>query len=366
MNLKIKIAASILLGAVMLWAGCKKDLPPVPPVVIPQDDTPYVLDYGDMPEPDIADDNELTVAKVQLGRMLFYETNLSLDGSMSCSSCHIQANGFSDPDRFSLGVDQLPGKRQAMAVFNLAWNTNEFFWDGRAHLLRDQSLLPIQDPLEMKEELASVVAKLEVQQQYRDQFSRAFGSEEVTALKISLALEQFMNSIVSVNSKYDQFLAGEVTLSASEERGRELFFAEYNPFFPAVSGADCQHCHSGKNFENDKYLNNGLDSEADWTDLGRYDVTGDPDDRAKFKVTSLRNIEVTAPYMHDGRFATLEEVVDHYNSGIKASSTLDITLENTRATGLMLTAQDKIDLIAFLKTFTDTELLTDPKYASPF
>ena len=115
-----------------------------------------------------------------------------------------------------------------------------------------------------------------------------------------------------------------------------------------------------------KYLNNGLDNEADWTDMGRYDVTNDPNDRAKFKVPSLRNVEVTHPYMHDGRFSTLEEVVDHYNSGIKASSTLDITLENTRATGLMLSAQDKADLVAFLKTFTDDVLLTDPKYASPF
>jgi cytochrome c peroxidase len=366
MNSRITIAVAILFGAVMLWAGCENDSPPLPPEPIPYDGTPYNLTYGDMPAPDIADDNELTVAKVQLGRMLFYETSLSLDGSMSCSSCHLQANAFSDPDRFSIGVDQLPGKRQAMAVFNLAWNTNEFFWDGRAHLLRDQSLLPIEDPLEMKESLASVVAKLKVQQKYLDQFSRAFGSEEITSLKMSLALENFMNSIVSVNSKYDQFLAGDATLSTSEERGRELFFAEYNPFFPAVSGADCQHCHSGKNFENDKYLNNGLDAEADWTDLGRFDVTGNSDDRAKFKVPSLRNVEVTPPYMHDGRFSTLEEVVEHYNSGIKASSTLDITLENTRASGLMLTAQDKVDLIAFLKTFTDEDLLTEPKYASPF
>lgn len=366
MKNRITLAVTVLVTIAMLWTGCKEDPPVITPEVVSHDTTAYILDYGNLPEPDIADDNELTVAKVQLGRMLFYEPSLSQDGSMSCSSCHIQENAFSDPERFSIGVDQLPGKRQAMAVFNLAWNTNEFFWDGRAHLLRDQALLPIQDPLEMKEELSDVIAKIKVKKEYRDQFSRAFGSEEVTSVKISLALEQFMNSIVSVDSKYDQYLAGQLSLTASEERGRELFFAEYNPFFPAVSGADCQHCHSGKNFENDQYMNNGLDSKSDWTDLGRYDVTANADDKAKFKVPSLRNVEVTAPYMHDGRFSTLEEVVDHYNSGLQASSTLDITLENTRATGLMLTAQDKTDLVAFLKTLTDTQLLTDPKYATPF
>lgn len=354
------------LGLLLLgFVGCQKDDPPVE-APIEQDLTPYALDIGDFPEPDIADDNELTLAKVQLGRMLFYENKLSLDGSMSCSSCHEQANAFTDTTRFSLGVDNLPGNRQAMAIFNMAWNTNEFFWDGRSHLLRDQALLPIQDPLELKESLDNVVQKLSGEQDYKDQFMRAFGSEEINSVKIALALEQFMNSIVSVESKYDRYLRGEISLSNSEERGRELFFAEFNPFFPQVSGADCQHCHSGKNFENDEYMNNGLDAEADFTDLGRFEVTGDPADRAKFKVPSLRNIELTPPYMHDGRFATLEEVVEHYDSGLHGSPTLDITLENTRPTGLMLSEQDKTDLVAFLKTFTDEQLMTDPRYSSPF
>ena len=363
--MKKLITLFILLVAFAVW-GCKKDDPPVVPDPIEQDLTPYQLDYGDLPEPDIADDNELTAATVELGRMLFYEPMLSADGSMSCSSCHAQENAFSDTARFSLGVDNLPGQRQAMAIFNMAWNTNEFFWDGRAHLLRDQALLPIQDPLELNETLENVEFKLSQDQRYLDQFTRAFGSNEITSEKVSLALEQFMNSIVSSESKYDRYLRGEVSLTASEDRGRELFFAEYNPFFPQYSGADCQHCHSGKNFENDDYMNNGLDEDADFTDLGRYDVTEDPNDKAKFKVPSLRNIELTPPYMHDGRFATLEEVVEHYDSGIHPSSTLDITLENTRATGLMLTEQDKEDLVAFLKTFTDEVMVSDPRYSSPF
>jgi cytochrome c peroxidase len=175
-----------------------------------------------------------------------------------------------------------------------------------------------------------------------------------------------MNSIVSYQSKYDKFVAGEATLTESEERGRELYFAEYNPFFPELSGADCQHCHGGDNFENDQYMNNGLDSDINFDDFGREKATNDPADRAKFKVPSLRNIEVTAPYMHDGRFATLEEVVDHYNEGIQNSSTVDPTVENTRQTGLMLSDQDKKDLVNFLKTLTDEVYLTNESYKSPF
>ena len=160
--------------------------------------------------------------------------------------------------------------------------------------------------------------------------------------------------------------AGEITLNESEERGRQLFFAEYNPFFPDESGADCAHCHGGINFENDQYMNNGLDTDADFTDIGREEVTGLESDRAKFKVPSLRNVAVTPPYMHDGRFSTLEEVVAHYNSGIQSSSTVDPAILNTQSTGLLLTEQDKIDLINFLKTFTDEVFLSNPAYDTPF
>lgn len=331
-----------------------------------KDETPYVLAYGDMPAPNLPSDNVLTAQGVQLGRMLFYEPMLSKDGSQSCASCHVQQDGFSDKRRFSLGVENLPGKRQAMPVFNLAWHENEFFWDGRATLLRDQALLPIQDPLEMNETLENVIAKLSDTKDYRRQFALAFGSTEVTAQKIALALEQFMLSIVSFNSKYDKYLAGEVQLTKSEERGRALFFTEFNPFFPDQSGADCAHCHGGRNFENDDYMNNGLDTDADMTDIGREAVTNDPNDRGKFKVPTLRNIALTAPYMHDGRFQTLGGVIDHYNSGIKTSATADHTVMNTQNTGLMLTAQDKQDLINFLRTLTDNSFLNNDAYASPF
>lgn len=357
------IASAVVIGAVI---ACGKEADVAEPT--PEyDNTPYVLDTRGITPPVIAADNPLTKQGVKLGRMLFYSKLLSKNNTQSCASCHVQANGFSDTNTFSIGVEGLPGHRQAMAAVNMAWNTNEFFWDGRAHLLRTQSIMPIQDPLEMNQSLDTTVDKLSASAAFRNQFIRAFGSAEITPLKISLALEQFMNSIISVNSKYDQFLRGEATLTAAEERGRKLFFTEFNPGFPDSSGADCAHCHGGRNFENDQYMNNGLDPDGGFLDNGRENVTQDPNDRGKFKVTSLRNIEKTPPYMHDGRFATLEEVVEHYNTGLVYSSTLDPALIYPQSMGgLQLSAQDVDDLVAFLKTLTDQDLLTNPAYADPF
>lgn len=354
---------SALLTTVLVIVACQPDEPTIP---IEQDTTPYVLDYGPLPQPQLPADNAMTIQGVKLGKMLFFENMLSLDGTQSCASCHRQPDGFSDSTKFSIGVEGLPGKRQAMPIFNMAWHTNEFFWDGRANLLRDQALLPIQDPLEMNETLENVISKLSESQMYKDQFARTFGSEEITSDKMALAMEQFMLSIVSYNSKFDRYKAGLEALTASEARGLELYEMEYNQFFPDQSGADCAHCHGGANFENDRYMNNGLDEDADIVDIGREEVTNNPRDRGKFKVPSLRNIAVTAPYMHDGRFKTLEEVIDHYNEGIKVSATADPTVLNTRGTGLMLSDQDKTDLINFLKTLTDDTFLTNPEYASPF
>ena len=358
------IVCCTLVGLLFVIQSCDKSDDTATEVVY--DDTPYLLNRVGFPDPSIPEDNPLTVAGVRLGRMLFYEKDLSKDGSLSCAGCHKQEDAFDDTRRFSEGVNGEEGKRQAMAIFNMAWNDNEFFWDGRAHLLRDQALMPIQDELEMDESLDNVVAKLSATKRYRDQFVRAFGTDEVNEEKIGLALEQFMHSIVSNDSKYDQHLAGTSTLTDSEERGRSLFFAEYNPFFPEESGADCAHCHSGLNFENDAYMNNGLDNESDFSDLGRYEVSNNDFDKAKFKVTSLRNIALTPPYMHDGRFETLEEVIEHYNSGVKSSPTVNPAIENTKHTGLMLTEQDKADLLAFLKTLTDETLLNNSEYSNPF
>ena len=298
--------------------------------------------------------------------MLFYEKTLSKDGSMSCADCHIQQDMFSDIRQFSIGVDDLPGKRQAMALFNLAWHRHGMFWDGRSASLRDQALKPIQDPLEMNETLENVVAKLESQKTYKEQFIRAFGDDTITAERIGLAIEQFEVTLISNNSKFDKFQRGEVQLTDSEERGRVLFFQEVDPFL-GQKGGECFHCHGGFNFTNDQFMNNGLDAENDFTDLGRFEVTNDPMDRAKFKVPSLRNIELTAPYMHDGRFATLDEVVEHYNTQVKNSSTVDeVLFHSLEPGGLQLTQQEKQDIIAFLKTLTDHTFRVTEQFSSPF
>ena len=349
-----------ILSLVMI-ESCKPD-----PIIEPEVNKPYTLDYGIFPTPQIATDNPLTEQGVKLGRMLFYEKALSSNNQISCASCHNQKTAFSDTAKFSIGVLGLPGGRQAMSIFNMAWNSNEFFWDGRAHLLRDQSLMPIQDSLEMHETLPSVIAKLQASELYMEQFRKAFGTRTVTSELMSKAMEQFMNSIVSYRSKYDDYLAGSATLTATEERGRFLFFTEYNPAFPNASGADCQHCHGGSNFENDKYMNNGLDTDANMKDIGRQKVTNNSSDKASFKVPSLRNVELTFPYMHDGRFKTLEEVVNHYDL-VTNSSTLDASFQQQLPNGgLKLNTSDKAALVAFLKTLTDHKLTNDSRFASPF
>jgi cytochrome c peroxidase len=362
---KMKMNKYVVIVVAGLFIFSCKDEVKTTPTAEGIDTTPYTLVYGDFPAPNIAVDNKLTIEGVKLGRMLFYEKMLSSDNTLSCAGCHNQNTAFSDTSRFSIGVKNLPGKRQAMGVFNLAWNTNEFFWDGRSHLLRDQSLMPIQDELEMNETLPNVVGKLQNSALYTAQFNKAFGTTTVTSELMSKAMEQFMNSIVSNQSKYDKFLAGKTTLTKEEGRGRFLFFTEYNPAFPNASGADCRHCHSGFNFENDQYMNNGLDADGNFADIGREAVTKRGSDKGRFKVPSLRNVALTFPYMHDGRFATLEEVVEHYNL-VTNSATLDPSFKQQLPEGLKLTKEDKSALVAFLKTLTDEDLMTNKAYSNPF
>ncbi|MBK7604064.1 MAG: cytochrome-c peroxidase [Saprospiraceae bacterium] len=356
---KLKISVWIFILITITFYNCGSD-----ELTVKYDPVPYVIEYPDnFDAPVLPGDNALTIEGVKLGKMLFYDKLLAKDGSISCASCHVQANGVSDENQFSKGVEGLFGNRQAMPIFNLAWHNNGFFWDGRAATLRAQSLMPIQDPLEMNESLENMVKKLSNSKQYTDQFIRAFGTSEISSHKVSLALEQFMMTIVSFDSKFDQFQKGLVQLSESEERGRKLFFTEFNPFFPELSGADCQHCHSGPNFENGEFMNNGLDSDEQFMDFGREKVTLSAADRATFKDPSLRNVALTAPYMHDGRFKTLEEVIDHYNTGVKMSSTVSPLIVPTITNGLMLSPQEKSDLIDFLKTLNDPSYLNNKAYA---
>ncbi|MCB1208001.1 MAG: c-type cytochrome [Verrucomicrobiales bacterium] len=292
-------------------------------------------------------DNPLTAAGVALGQQLFSDTRLSINNTQSCASCHIATAGMADPRRVSIGAEGQAGTRNAMPLFNLAWKPS-FFWDGRAPTLRDQVLRPIQDPTEMHETLDHVVTKLA---DLGPEFEKAFGSQEITAARIARALEQFLLTQIAATSRLDRTVTHGEKLTDQEQRGYQLFFTESDPR-RGIQGADCFHCHGGAHFTNHQFLNNGLDAE--FADAGRFKVTGNESDQGKFMVPSLRNVALTAPYMHDGRFTTLEEVIDHYDHGLKSSATLDPNLaKHIPQGGLRLSPEDKSALIAFLKTLTD-------------
>ncbi len=359
------------LVGLVLFVACKPDPEPEPlPAVY--DPTPFNVDIRHFPEPDWPEDNPLTEAGVELGRMLFHEKQLSGDNTQACADCHAQQRNFSDVAVFSVGIAGEEGGRHSMVLSNLAWHVHHggthghgFFWDGRASSLREQVLQPIQDDLEMDEDLEDVLVKLAGVREYRDQFMMAFGTEAVTTERLAMALEQFLLTMVSNRSRYDAWLLGEVEFTESELRGYDLFFDEFDPFNPEVSGADCAHCHSGLDFTSHQFVNNGLDAEPDMSDVGYMAVTEQEMDKGKFKVPSLRNVMVSAPYMHDGRFFDMDEVLDHYDHGAVASPSMDPMMQYNVDYGLGLTAQDRADLVAFMHTLTDPEFLADPAFSSP-
>lgn len=330
--------------------------PKLKPLYMPAKVTPYRFQMAAyFPMPDLPMDNPLIEERVSLGDRLFHDNALSLDGTVSCSSCHMTNSAMSDPRRFSIGLRAQSGNRNGMGIFNMAWK-REFFWDGRAPSLRAQTLMPIQDPREMGETLDGVVAKLGASKDYGDAFEQAFGSREITAEKIGLALENFVLTLTSFDSKFDRSQRGEEKLTDDEQRGFMLFMTEREPRLGSM-GADCFHCHGGALFTDHQFRNNGL--VIDEADLGRYKVTKAAIDRGAFATPSLRNVALTAPYMHDGRFATLEEVIDHYSEGVKRTDTLDPNLAKHPDGGLHLSPEDKRCLLAFLRT------LSDPKFVTP-
>ncbi|HTX22641.1 MAG TPA: MbnP family protein [Candidatus Aquilonibacter sp.] len=316
--------------------------------------TPYRFKFSAFfPQPNLPRDNPLTVEGVNLGSKLFFDRRLSADNSESCATCHNPRRAFSQPRRVGRGVDGDLGTRNAMSLENLAWK-DSFFWDGRAASVRQQVLQPIQNPIEMDESLTSLVAELAADRDYPRLFASAFGSPDITADKIARALEQFVLAQVSFNSKFDRVMNGAAKFTAEEQRGFVLFNTEYDPYHGQY-GADCFHCHGGPLFQSQDFANNGLDST--FKDLGRYNVTHRAGDEGKFAVPSLRNVAVTGPYMHDGRFQTLEQVVEHYCTGMKRSATLDPNLAKHPDGGVPLSAADKHALVAFLKTLTDEKYL---------
>jgi len=314
----------------------------------------------------VPEDNLTTNQGVYLGRRLFYETRLSANNSFSCGSCHMQSKAFTDGRKLSIGIDNSNTDRNAMALVNLLWN-RKFFWDGRSNSLEEQAGFPMTNPHEMGQSLAVSVKKLQSTNYYPKLFKEVFGDEKITSDRIVKALAQFERTLISANSRYDRYLSKSVKLSDAEMRGLLLFNAAPNPD-KLIRGANCAHCHGGPKNYLELFHNNGLDSI--YKDSGIGMITGFPGDHGRFKVPTLRNIALTAPYMHDGRFATLDEVVEHYSEHVKNSNSLSAFLQgesNVKGSlSVKLRTEEKKDLIAFLNTLTDSTFVKNPEFSNPF
>lgn len=310
---------------------------------------PFKIGYDShFPEPHYQfENNSFSYDKFLLGKALFYEKRLSSDSTISCATCHEQNHAFGPHNTpLSEGVGGQLGTRNAPALFNLIWSTN-FMWDGGINHIEVMPLAPITNPVEMNETMANVVQKLQSSGSYRSLFKKAFGSEQVTDQRLFKALACFMGMLISDQSKYDQVKNGKATFTSDEQAGYTLYQNK------------CSTCHPEPLFTDHSYRNNGLDSV--FTDVGRGLITLDPNDNGKFKVPSLRNVEFSYPYMHDGRLYTLNQVLDHYRSGVLSSATLDPELQN----GIPLTNLEKIQLIAFLKTLSDYNLISNTLFYEP-
>lgn len=291
--------------------------------------------------------NPLTEEGFQLGRKLFYDPILSRDNTISCASCHLQQTGFAHVDHdLSHGIDGRIGTRNALTLQNLAWS-KIIMYDGAVNHLEVQPLAPITNHDEMDENFENVVKKLNHSPEYKTLFYNAFGTNTITGQLTLKAITQFVVSLKTCNSKYDKVKNGTEKFTEIEEKGYALF------------QKNCGSCHKEPLFTIDEYKNNGLPIDSTLIDLGRMKVTKNSKDSLLFKVPTLRNIEFTFPYMHDGRFNTLTEVIKHYNSGIVKSKTLSKVLEKP----MNLTDNERVELIAFLKTLTDKEFLFNKRYS---
>ena len=302
------------------------------------------------PRPALPADNPLTEEGIALGQSLFNSPSLSANAAQSCADCHQTERAFSDFRRVSPGAEGQPGTRNAPPLFNLAWSP-QYGWDGAKTRIRDQAQAAILNPIEMHAEPAAVVAALGQLPTMRAAFAAAFGSPEISLERVGLALEQYLLTLVAADSKFDRAMRGAATLTAEEQQGFALFATEYDPV-RGRRGADCFHCHGGALFTDFALRANGLSGSSG--DTGRAAVTGRSTDQGKFKTPSLRNVALTAPYMHDGRFGTLEEVVAHYDHGVQRTPALDPNLAKHPEAGLALTDAEQRALIAFLRTLTDT------------
>lgn len=379
-----------ILTMVFFSASCREEEPAVPDPpsgneggngygFAPHTPVPVVLDIpANMPPMPIPPDNPLTEEGIALGRFLFYEERLSGDNTMSCAQCHAPAHAFTDGNAVSVGIDGIAGNRSSMPLINLGY-AQSFFWDGRVATLEEQILNPVRNPIEMHEIWPDVVSKLQADTAYVKLFWDAFGTTTVDSLLAAKAVAQFLRTLISANSPWDKWRRFEGTIPLDAQIGYDLFKMEGGPVgmpfqLPGMDstiigqgGADCFHCHveAAGLFTDEQFHNNGLDSEP-FADLGRGGFNNDPFDNGKFKTPTLRNIMLSAPYMHDGRFATIEEVLDHYNDGGHPSSTVDSFMKFTDPDlTLELDATKRAQILAFLNTLTDTEFIENPAFADP-
>lgn len=326
----------------------------------PAGPTPYTLVYPAWAEdtahaPILPYDNPLTVEGIALGRRLFYEKALSRDGTLSCGSCHLQEHAFSDPRRFSMGMEDEMGSRNAMALVNLAWS-HFFFWDARAHTLELQALSPVKDHREMFNAWPEVIQRLREKPGYEEQFHAAFGTYGIDSLHVVFALAQFERTLLSFDSPFDRFHFGcdSSALTPQQQRGMDLFFGD----------AHCDDCHELPNFQDHGVINIGLEKIP--VDKGLGSRTGIARHMGQFKTPTLRNIAVTAPYMHDGRFATLEEVVDFYADDVVLDiPNFDDHMFAWKLGAVKLDSAARTDLVAFLHALTDSTFLNDPAHGAP-
>jgi cytochrome c peroxidase len=309
--------------------------------------------------PIIPADNPQTTEGVALGRKLFFDPILSGNGTQACADCHRPQNAFSDPRQFSLGIDGIAGFRNSMPLQNLAWNfPNKFNWDGSASSLEEQIFEPVTNPIEMNNTWPNAVASLKNHPDYPQLFKEAFNGATIDSVLVSKAIAQFVRTLISANSRFDRHLLGENVLTPQELNGFNVFMAEEK--------GDCFHCHG--NFFNplwtdNTFHNNGLDEI--FADIGLGGVSGDPRDNGRFRAPSLRNLLYTSPYMHDGRFETLEEVINHYSEGLVFSETIDPLMKAVAQGGVQLSEEDKADLLAFLLSLSDPGFINNPDFQNP-
>ena len=293
--------------------------------------------------------NTLTEKKILLGRVLFYDPVLSKNSKISCASCHSQFSAFTHIDHaLSHGINDSIGTRNSPALMNLAWQKT-FMWDGAINNLDVQALGPISHPAEMGSSINSVVEKLNNLKLYKKLFKDAFGDSAATGERTLKAISQFMLTLITSNSKYDKVMRKEDHFTEQEMNGYNLF------------KQNCSSCHKEPLFTTNEFANNGLVVDSLLIDIGKMKVTKNKNDSLKFKIPTLRNIEYTYPYMHDGRFKKLSQVIDHYTKGIQKS----VTLEPELQTPMQLTSNEKVDIIAFLMTLSDKEFIFNKKYSFP-